>query len=125
MTATVEELSEAVAHLDPTDLERLSTSVLERLQNRGKAGEHFQEAVLLLGIHETLNNALWERYAVLIARRRAETLTEVEYTELRQLTQEVEAQDARRLELLAQLARLRRQPLKQLIESLNLPMRDI
>ena len=120
MTATVEELTDAVAHLNLSELERLSTSVLARLHDRGKAGRHFQESVLLLAIQETLDESLLARYETLVARRRAEALTDAEHVELLALAVTVEAADARRLELLAQLAALRGTTLKSVIADLGL-----
>ena len=120
MTATVEELTDAVAHLNLSELERLSTSVLAQLHDKGKAGRHFQESILLLAISETLDEAILSRYEALIALRRAEQLTETEHRELLTLTATVEGMDARRLELLAQLAALRRVPLSRVFADLKL-----
>ncbi len=95
------------------------------MPNRGKAGLHFQESLLLQAIHETLTDAQQEHYAQLIARRRAESLTETEHAELLELTTVVESLDARRLELMARLAALRQMPLTRLIADLNLPQQTV
>jgi hypothetical protein len=125
MTASIEEMADAVSHLSLSELNRLSTAVLERMPNGGKAAQQFQESLLLFAIHETLTDSQQERYAQLITRRREETLSETEYVELLELSTLIETMDARRLELLAQLATLRQVPLTQLISNLNLPQHTV
>ena len=125
MTASIEEMADAVSHLSLSELNRLSTAVLERMPHRGKAAQQFQESLLLFAIHETLTDQQQGRYAELVAKRRSASLTEAEYTELLDLSGLVEAMDARRLELLFQLATLRQVPLTQLISELNLPQHNV
>jgi hypothetical protein len=78
------------------------------------------EADLLLKINEGLPTSTRQRYAELIARRQAETLTDAEYAELLELTQQVEAYQARRVACLAELAQLRKVPLATLADSLGI-----
>ncbi|WP_309712604.1 hypothetical protein [Armatimonas sp.] len=87
--------------------------------------EMHQESLLLFAIHETLTDQQHGRYAELVAKRRSATLTEAEYAKLLELSGLVEAMDARRLELLSQLAALRQVPLIQLISELNLPQHTV
>ena len=78
------------------------------------------EAQLLQEINRGLSEIAWRRYHELVARRRAETLTEAEYEELVSLTDEVELANARRMENLAELAKLRRASLDDLMAELGL-----
>ena len=78
------------------------------------------EADLLLQINEGLPVRMRQRYAELIAKRQAETLTDAEYAELLELTQQVEAYQARRVAHLAELAQLRKVPLATLADSLGI-----
>lgn len=79
-----------------------------------------EESALLQRINEGLPGDVWERYHTLVARRRAETLTDDEYTELCRLTDEVEMANARRLEYLAELARIRGTSIRSLMKQLEL-----
>jgi hypothetical protein len=78
------------------------------------------EADLLLKINQGIPSPIRQRYADLIARRQAETLTDAEYDEMLQLTQQVEAFQARRVAYLAELAQLRQIPLAALADSLGI-----
>ena len=78
------------------------------------------EADLLLKINEGLPAPMRQRYTELIARRQAETLTDAEYAELLELTQQVEAYQALRVAYLAALAQLRKVPLATLADSLGI-----
>lgn len=125
MTASVEEVAAAVEKLSLADLSRLSATMLERMSGQGSASQQFQESLLLYAIQKALPEEKLDRYEKLILRRRAALLTEAEYEELLALTQEVEASDARRLELMARLSELRHVPLRTLMTQLNLPQRDV
>jgi len=75
---------------------------------------------LLLKINEEVPSDIQTRYKELIAKRQAEALTPDEYKELLQLTQQVEKLEVRRVEYLAELARLRRTSLTALMENLGI-----
>jgi hypothetical protein len=72
------------------------------------------ETALLHKIQRTLPPSVRQRYEHLVAKRRAETLSDQEHTELRRLTARVEKLQASRVEAMAQLARLRNTSLAQL-----------
>lgn len=63
---------------------------------------------------------LQKRYNELIAKRQAEILTADEYEELLRLTHETEKLEARRMEYLGELARLRGTSLTALMENLGI-----
>jgi hypothetical protein len=78
------------------------------------------EAQLLAKINLGLSPTEWERYHALVARRKAETLTPDEQTELIALSDRLEAANAQRIECLAALARVRNTTLDVLIRDLGL-----
>lgn len=79
-----------------------------------------RESELLLKINRGLSPTLQERLNELIQKRRAETISDKELRELKKLTDQVEMFDAERLELLTELAVLRKVPLRKLIKQLGL-----
>jgi hypothetical protein len=78
------------------------------------------EPELLLKISQGLPSAVTERYEELISRRRAGDLSPEELGELLDLTAEVERFQADRIEHLAELARLRCQPLRVVMDELGI-----
>ena len=77
------------------------------------------EEALLRRIHAALREDVRTRYEDLVRKRRAETLTPDEQAELLRLTTQVEGLQASRIEAMASLAELRRQPLAELREDLE------
>ena len=109
---------------EPGELARRAVEEYLRRRHSGEAPHEgvclpIAEAQLLQEINRGLPETAWRRYHELVARRRAETLTEEEYGELISLTDEVELANARRMEKLAHLARLRRVSLDQLMDELG------
>ena len=78
------------------------------------------EAQLLAKINLGLSPTEWDRYHELVARRKAETLTSDEQTELIALSDRLEAANAQRIECLAALARIRNTAVDVLIRDLGL-----
>jgi hypothetical protein len=105
----VETLRERLAHPQPRDAVR-------RLSAR--------EADLLLEINQSLAGIPWERYRILVGKRRTETLTAAERQELIALTDQIETANAQRMALLTELAGLRNVSLSALIQELGLKPRD-
>ena len=79
----------------------------------GAAGA--REAEVLGRINQRLPEGLGRRYDSLIAKRRAGALTPEEHAELLGLTDQVESWEARRVEALVELSRLRGTSLDNLI----------
>lgn len=129
MTLTLEIGPELEAALRAT-AERLGLApdryVLDLLRERliptngGPAGLTAAEAALLERINEGLPEGLWARYEALKEERDAETLTEAEHAELIRLVNEVEIWNARRLEAVAELAKLRGVRFADLVKQLGL-----
>ena len=78
------------------------------------------EARLLQQINEGLSQEMWHRYTELMVKRRAETLTPDEQAVLIALSDQIEDLNARRVECLAELARLRQISLSELIQQLGI-----
>ncbi len=78
------------------------------------------ESELLMKINEGVPDTVQRRYDELIAKRRKESLTPEEYSELLELTDQMELLDARRLASLAELARIRNKPLTLLMNELGI-----
>lgn len=79
-----------------------------------------QEAALLQKINEGLPPEKWQRYRELVAKRRAETLQPDEHASLIELSDQIEAANARRIAHLIELARLRQTSLEALMEQLGI-----
>jgi hypothetical protein len=83
------------------------------------------EAALLLRINQPIPAELQQRYDLLLAKRLAETLLPDEYNELLRFTGQIEALEARRLDALAELARLRGISLRAVMSSLGISPRNL
>jgi hypothetical protein len=105
---STDELLKAVDQLSASELERFTSQVLALRARRQVPSLPQAEAELLLKINRGLPFQFQRRYDELIAKRRAESLTLDEVDELVGLTDEVENLQARRIEYLSELARLRR-----------------
>jgi hypothetical protein len=80
-----------------------------------------RDAALLKQINQGFSDAWWEHYHELIRRRQESLLSAAEHRELIRLTDQVERREAKRLQALVKLAKLRRQPLTSLMKDLGLP----
>jgi hypothetical protein len=127
MTLTLEitpDLEEAlceIAEREGVPPDRYVLNLIEQ-QLKKPPPEHLSraESLLLQGINQGLPTETWDRYHQLVAKRRAETLTPEEYEELIGLTNEVELAHARRLELVAEYARLQDVPFAEMMDRLGL-----
>jgi hypothetical protein len=79
-----------------------------------------EEAQLLAKINEGFPDAFWTRYRQLIALREDHALTELERSELIDLSDQIEAKSAERLPYLLALAQRRATSLPVLIQQLGL-----
>ncbi len=115
-----DELLKAVGRLSQPDLEQFVFQVIALRAQRQAPGLPRVESELLLKINEGIPSDVQKRYNELIAKRQAEVLTPDEYEELLQMVQQVEKLEARRVEYLAELARLRGMALTTLMENLGI-----
>lgn len=117
-----EELLKAVEQLSLPELEQFVSQLL-LLQAQRKADNITQsETELLLKIDRGIPSETKKYYDELIAKREAETLTPDEYNQLTQISEQVEKLQAKRIEYLAELARLRKTSLTALMENLGIQM---
>ena len=117
---SVTNLLKAVRQLSLPEMESFIHQVIA-LQAQRKAPSLSQaEAELLLIINQGLPPSLRTRYAELIAKRKTESLSSDEHGELLRLTEQVEKLEVQRVELLAELAHVRKTTLSALMKELGL-----
>ena len=117
---SVDELLRAVEGLNEPDLESLVNRALflrARLRSPVLSSE---ETGLLREINQGIPQTLNERYQVLLEKRDAEVLNEVEYEELLMTGEQIEAIGVKRIEALAKLSTIRQVPLLTLMDSLGI-----
>ncbi len=115
---TSKELLKAVEKLPRRELNRF---VAEAVALRAGAPRLSQTgSELVTKINQGMPANLQGRYNELIDKRHDATLTQPEYEELLRLTEQVEAWDAKRVGLLAELARSRKTTLPALMKDLGI-----
>ena len=114
------DLLEAAQQLTSSELEGFVQDILALKAKQKAPSLSIAETELLLKINQGLSSDIQTRYQTLIQKRNDETLTEPEYQELLQLTDQVEIHQAKRLEYLAQLAQFRRISLTDLMVKLGI-----
>lgn len=117
---TTGQLLKAVEQMPQPELEQFVEQVVVLRARQRAPGLSRTESELLAKINQGVPAHLQSRYDELIAKRRADTLSQTEYDELLRLTEQVEEFDVRRVEWLAQLARLRMTTLPALMEDLGI-----
>jgi len=117
---STDELLQAVSRLSPAEFEQFAARLRALEAQRKAPSLPRAEAELLLQINQGVAPEVQERYDALIAKRRAESLTPDEHDELLRLTDQMENLEARRLEHLAELARLRQTSLPALMKTLGI-----
>ena len=114
------DLLQAVEQLSQTELEQFVEKILQVKAKRIAPSLSTNESELLIKINQDLPQELREIYQSLIEKRNQENLTEAEYQQLLELTEEVEKYQAQRLEYLTQLAQIRQLSLTNLIAQMGL-----
>jgi hypothetical protein len=117
---SLDQLVNAVTQLPQTEFEEFLHTInrIHPLHEEHRLSP--RESELLLKINQGIPPDMQRRYDELIEKRDARTLTSAEYEELLQLTDQVELLDAKRIEYLLELARLRKQPLAMLMNELGM-----
>ncbi len=117
---SVDQLIKAVTQLPQTEFNEFlhTISRIHPLHEEHRLSA--RESQLLLNINQGIPTTMQQRYDELIEKRDARSLTSAEYDELLHLTDQVELLDAKRVEYLLELARLRKQSLPLLMEELGL-----
>ncbi|OCQ91081.1 hypothetical protein BCD67_21910 [Oscillatoriales cyanobacterium USR001] len=114
------DLLQAVEQLSQTELEQFVEKILQVKAQRIAPSLSINESELLIKINQDLPQELRHLYQTLIEKRNQEHLTEPEYQQLLELTEEVEKYQAQRLEYLTQLAQIRQLSLTNLIAQMGL-----
>ena len=83
-----------------------------------------EETEFLQRINTSLSAVEWERYRALLAKRDAETLNDKEQTELISLSDQIEQTNVHRMEAVAELARVRKVTVPELMSTLGLSPAD-
>jgi len=78
------------------------------------------ESELVRQINASLSTIEWERYRILLAKRDAETLNAAEQAELIALSDQIENANVRRMQAVAELARVRKTTVPALVATLGL-----
>jgi len=115
-----EQLLDAVLQMKQKELEQFVSRALRLKAQRRTRSLPEREAELLMKINEGVPSSIQQRLNTLIEKRRAETISAKELRELKKFTDHIENFDAKRLELLTELAHLRNVPLRKLIVQLGL-----
>jgi hypothetical protein len=117
---SVDALVKAVEQLHEAELHDFTAQILALNAKRTAPSLPYEEAELLLRINRRLPEDIERRYNALLVKRDAEILSEEEYAELLQCTQQVEAFDVARLEALSKLASQRGLTLAELMRQLDI-----
>ncbi|WP_234419758.1 STAS/SEC14 domain-containing protein [Nodularia spumigena] len=117
-----DDLLKAVEQLSQADLKQFISQVIALQAQRTAPSLMQQESELLLKINQVISVEIQNYYNDLIAKRDTETLTDEEHRELLNLTEQIEKQQAQRIEYLVELANLRGISLNALMESLGIQM---
>ncbi len=117
---TKDELLQAVQQLGKNELEQFVFQVVNLRAKRQAPSLPKAEAELLQKINRGLPVKLQNKYSKLLAKRQAEDLGAEEYSELLNLTNQVEKLEAQRVEYLVELARLRQTNITDLMNSLGI-----
>lgn len=115
-----EDLLEAVEQLSLSELEGFFQDIIALTAKHHAPSLSKDETELLLKINQGLSQDNQGRYQLLINKRNEENLTEQEYQELLELSDQIEIHQTQRLEYLAQLARLRQISLTDLMTQLSI-----
>src|SRR4051794_2928787 len=92
---------------DGAEIAEVASRLLAKAARTARPAEEIAETELLQKINEGWSAEEWDRYHTLVAKRRAEAMSDDEYTELVGLTNAREIAHARRMQYLLELANLR------------------
>lgn len=121
---SAQELIDAASQLDEPELEAVADRLLTMRAERRAPHLLQKESDLMLKISAGLPEETWRRYTSLYAKLEPDTITAEEHTELRQLINVVEIDNARRIGHLVELARLHGTTVEALMKSLGIGPRS-
>lgn len=114
------ELLQATANLSSFELNNFVNQAIVLRAKRSAPNVSHDEAELLFKINQGLPPRLQKRFDELAEKLQAETMTLQEREEFLKLTNRVEKQDAKRIELLGKLAEIRKQTLDEVMKDLGI-----
>ena len=120
MTRLLEQTLNTLEHLPAEELDTLVTHALKLRASRYAPHLSSEETRTLEQIHHAIPTDIQARFAELLDKRDALTLTEDEYGELLRLTDVIENLEAKRVLLLGELARYRGVRLEQVMRDLGI-----
>ncbi len=110
-----------VAQMPLLEMERFVQAINGLIVQKKTSDKSYRERFLLGKINQTvLEKEKIVRYQFLVQKLEAETISDVEYTEFMELTDEEEQIRLNRMTFLVELAQLRSMSLPQLMDSLGL-----
>lgn len=117
---STDQIISAVAQLSLSELERVFDRVLALQAERKAPHLSPAESKLLVSINQGLSPELRERLALLKAKREDESITDAEYEELTDLSDQSEELHAERVAAMVELAKLRGVSLSELMNQLGI-----
>lgn len=120
LDAETESRLERLSQQEGSAMGDVASRLLAHAARTARPAAEITEAELLQKINEGPAPANWDRYHALTAKRRSETLTPDEYTELIALTNEREIAHACRIKFLMELANLRQASLDATMDALGI-----
>lgn len=117
---SADKLLQATASLNSHELEKFVNQAIVLKARRNASSVPQTEAELLQKINRGLAPRLQKRFDELAEKLSLETLTSEERREFLRLTNQIEKQDARRIELLGKLAEIRQQTLDDVMQKLGI-----
>lgn len=117
---SAEKLLQATANLSSAELEQFVNQAIILKAKRNAPNVSEIEAKLLSEINKGLSPKQQKRFDELAEKLELETMTETENREFLRLTDKVEKQDARRIEMLGKLAEIRNQSFDEMVEELGI-----
>ncbi len=115
-----EQLLKAVQQLSQPDFEQFFEKIVEMQSASIPADLSLTESELIAKMNQSILPAVQQRHRELMAKRRAQSITEREYDELLVLIDKVEKADAERIRCLRELAHLRKVSFDELIQQLGI-----
>jgi hypothetical protein len=122
---STDELLKAVDNMSEPDLTNLVKRVMF-VRARHQANISIaEETALLQEIRKEISPELNDRYEALLDKRDDETLTEAEYAEILDLSNQIECFGVTRIQALAKLATIRQVPLLKLMDDLEIQSPEV
>lgn len=114
------ELLKVAAQLNSAELDKFVAEAIALRATRQADSLPAKESELLLKINRGIPPKIQKRFDELIAKREDATLTPEEHQELLRLTNQIEKADAKRIQLIAELAKVRKKTFDEVIEELGI-----